>query len=140
MNCFTLDAKYRNENPMDAATHMPRHRMGARGNATTFPLPWQDLLQQLETKPDLFRTGDELAEVVSIILKTSEEDDPKGSARFIHQAIVRRDVVVKLIVDAKARGHIAYKDVEVEQVRKKASIRLAISWCSGGNRPTTTAR
>ena len=53
MICFTLDAKYRSENPMDAAAHMPRHRMGARGNATTFPLPWQDLLQQLEDMEEL---------------------------------------------------------------------------------------
>ena len=47
MICFTLEWKYRNENPFDDRVHMARHRMGARGNATSFPLPWEAVLQQL---------------------------------------------------------------------------------------------
>ena len=47
MVCFTLEAKYRKENPFDQEVHMARHRMGARGNVTYFPLPWQDLLREL---------------------------------------------------------------------------------------------
>lgn len=52
---------------------MNRHRMGARGNALSFLLPWQDLLQQLrihegsengEFVLDLPRTGTELANIV----------------------------------------------------------------------------
>ena len=44
MICFTLEAKYRNENPFDSEVHMAEHAMGARGNATSFMLPWQDIL------------------------------------------------------------------------------------------------
>ena len=32
---------------MDELVHENEHRMAARGNATSFPLPWQDLLKQL---------------------------------------------------------------------------------------------
>ena len=32
---------------MDEFVHGNEHRMAARGNATLFPLPWQDLLKQL---------------------------------------------------------------------------------------------
>ena len=39
MICFTLEAKYRKENPFDSEFHMKRHRMGAPGNATSFPSP-----------------------------------------------------------------------------------------------------
>ena len=40
MLCFTLEAKYRGESPLHSTAHMAGHRMGARGNATSFPLPW----------------------------------------------------------------------------------------------------
>ena len=121
MICFTLEARFRGERPMDSKVHMPQHRMGARGNATTFPLPWQELLNQLEGCPDLPHTGAELADVVSVILKTSDEENPEGMANFIHQALVRRDVVVQLITDAKNRGHVAYKDIDLTRVRLKAA-------------------
>ena len=48
MICFTLEKKYRKEAVMDTLTHMPRHHVGARGNATSFPLPWEKLLQDLQ--------------------------------------------------------------------------------------------
>ncbi len=63
------------ENPFDSKVHMVRHRMGARGNATSFPLPWQQLLSELQqndldsydaTAPDLPWVGTELANYVSI--------------------------------------------------------------------------
>ena len=136
MICFTLEAKYRSqdpahdgENPFDSRVHMSRHRMGARGNATTFPLPWQELLAELQTAdartadavaPDLPWVGEQLAEYVSIILKTNEEDDPKSMASFVHQAVVRRSVVVKLIQDAKDRGHRSYRGVCMARVREKS--------------------
>ena len=47
MICCTLEMKHRNENPLDSTVHMARHRMGARGNATSFPLPWSSLLSEL---------------------------------------------------------------------------------------------
>ena len=86
---------------------MNRHRMGARGNATSFPLPWQDLLLQLEGgKPDLPHTGEALSSFVSVLLKTSDEEETKESmGRFIHQALVRRHVVIDLIEKAWGRGH-----------------------------------
>ena len=34
------------ERAFDVEAGMTRHRLGARGNATSFPLPWHDLLQQ----------------------------------------------------------------------------------------------
>ena len=120
MICFTLEAKYRAERPFDSKVHMSRHRMGARGNATTFPIPWQDIMTSLDDRPSLPRTGEELADVVSVILKTSDEDSPEGMARFIHQALVRRHVVIRLIEGAKRRGHIGYAHVDLEAVRRKA--------------------
>ena len=32
---------------MDEFVHGSEHRMAARGNATSFPLPWQDVLKRL---------------------------------------------------------------------------------------------
>ena len=126
MICFTLEWKHRSENPFDDEVHMSRHRIGARGNATSFPLPWEALLQDLEgagsaaTTPDLPWVGEELKDRVSILLKTRDEDDPKAFSHNIHQATVRRDVVVKLIRDAKERGHRAYASVSLERMEQKA--------------------
>ena len=79
--------------------------MAARGDATSFPLPWHDLLLQLQANDDdtqptnrvvLPRTGEDLTNVVSALLKTTNATDPgKDLARLIHQAMVRRGVVVK---------------------------------------------
>ena len=63
---------------MDQLHNANRHRMAARGNATSFPLPWEDLLKQLQNANEMAelgkqialpRTGTHLAEVVSILLK-----------------------------------------------------------------------
>ena len=40
--------------------------------------------------------------------------------KFNHQAFVRRSVVVALIAAAKARGHRAYRNVDMGKVKKKA--------------------
>ena len=93
---------------MDEIVHGNAHRMAARGNSTSFPLPWQDLLKQLTEgakmeelgrSASLPRTGQELTHVVSIHMKTSGAHDDADVivARFIHQAMVRRSVVVRLI-------------------------------------------
>ena len=137
MLCYTLEAKYRNTkpssggaNPFDAQVHMARHRMGARGNATSFPLPWQDILAALQhadkdsaasRAPDLPWVGKELSDFVSVVLKTSEEDNPKTMAKFVHQALVRREVVVTLIEGARKRGHRVYRGVDMARVRLKSS-------------------
>ena len=73
MICFSLEVKY--GNMFDSQVHMQRHRVGARGNATTFPLPWQQLLAELENMdleasrqetPDLPKVGADLAHVVQV--------------------------------------------------------------------------
>ena len=80
MICFSLEVKYGN---MYNTQHlMQRHRVGARGNATTFPLPWEMLLRELQnidtvdaasSSVQLPRTGKELQHVVQILLKTNDE-------------------------------------------------------------------
>ena len=104
--------------------------MAARGNATSFPLPWQDLMGQLQDSERLValgqntplpRTGAQLSEVVSILLQTAGGDDAaKEATHFIHQARVRRNVVVELIAAMRARGHQAYKHVNMEHVKERA--------------------
>ena len=126
MICFTLEWKHRCENPFDETVHMARHRMGARGNATSFPLPWEAMLQELgrteaaSVAPDLPWVGEELADRVSVMLKTRDEDDPKACAHLVHQATVRRGVVVQLIEGAVRRRHRAYASVSLDRVREKA--------------------
>ena len=56
---------------LDDTSFMAQHRVGARGNALTFPLPWEELLGQLndvvdddyDTADVLPRAGAELAHV-----------------------------------------------------------------------------
>ena len=112
--------------------------MGARGNATSFPLPWHELLEQFESEKQenkkrarsLLNTGEELSNFVSVILKTQDnvnEVDGQSLAGFIHQAIVRRDVVVRLIDNARRRGHRAYRDIDMAQVVAKATDELPVN-------------
>ena len=115
---------------MDGDVHANTHRMAARGNATSFPLPWEDLLVQFQNTDrcarvgvgiPLPRAGVELANVVSMLLKTAGGDqDEQVSARFVHQANVRRHVVIALIEELKRRGHSAYAHVDLEDVKKRA--------------------
>ena len=86
MICFTLEKKYRGQRAFDQEVHMQRHRMGARGNATSFPLPWQDLLMQLKGEPDLPHTGETLSEFVSVLLKTWDE----GTTRMLLRSLSTR--------------------------------------------------
>ena len=44
---FYARETYRGHRAMDEFVHGNEHRMAARGNATSFPLPGQDLLKQL---------------------------------------------------------------------------------------------
>ena len=129
MICFSMEVKY--GNLFSTNVHMQRHRVGARGNATTFPMPWQQLLaelQKLDTDqalgeaPDVPKVGADLAHVVQVLLKTHDSNDKDALARFIHQARVRRRVVVNRILEAKARGHRAYALVDAARVRAKALV------------------
>ena len=75
MICFSMEVKY--GNLFQSTLHMQRHRVGARGNATTFLLPWESLLEELQrieenthqegNGPDLPRTGKELQYVVQAV-------------------------------------------------------------------------
>ena len=78
MICFAFERKYRGYRAMDERAQANTHRMAARGNATHVPLPWQDLVQQLQDgqamtiirqSASLPRTCTELTHVVSILLK-----------------------------------------------------------------------
>eukprot|EP00971_Amphidinium_carterae_P237526 4715225-Amphidinium_carterae.1 len=111
---------------------MARHRLGACGNAITLPLPWEDLLQHLQGTvdhiddggvPSLPRSGEQLADIVRILLKTNKtgattDAEIKG---LVHQANVRRAVVVNLILDMKAVGHPAYQTVSEASLWCKAA-------------------
>ena len=110
---------------------MQRHTTGTRGNATTFPMPWQEILkmlQEIEPEADnsetkiLPNSGAELVRWVQVLLKTSGDDSISDMKGLVHQATVRADVVVDLILELKNRGHRAYKDMDMELVRKKADV------------------
>ena len=74
---FSLAKKYRGQRAFDEKVHMNRHRMGARGGATSFPLPWQNLLQQLQgDEPDLPHTGAALSSFVNVFLNVLVEIYP----------------------------------------------------------------
>ena len=129
MISFTLEKKHRGkERLFDQPVHMQRHTIGTRGNATSFPMPWEEILRMLQdvdqteesNPPDLPHSGEELVRWAQVLLKTSGEegiDDLKG---LVHQASVRADVVVALIEEMKNRGHRAYKNLDMEQVQRKA--------------------
>ena len=130
MISFTLEKKHRGgERLFDQAVHMQRHTVGTRGNATSFPMPWQEILRMLadvDAKPDgtsvdLPHSGAQLVRWAQVLLKTSGDegiDDMKG---LVHQASVRADVVVALIEEMKLRGHRAYRNMDMDRVRKKAT-------------------
>ena len=65
-------------------------------------------MEELGRSASLPRTGEELAHVVSFVLKTSDakDDADNNMARLIHQAMVRRSVVVKLIETTKQTSSI----------------------------------
>ena len=110
---------------------MNRHRMGARGNATSFPLPWNELFKQFKMEEQnadaassiLPHSGEVLPNFVSVILKTKKDDDVDGRSlsKFIHQAIVRRRIVILLVGFARRRGHRAYRKPDMQQVEEKAA-------------------
>ena len=107
MISFTLEKKYRGEQKvLDTEVHMQRHRIGARGNATSFPLPWEQILRMLKdidagseqaADVELPHVGEELGNWVQVLLKSSGADTAEDMSGLIHQARVRAEVVVELI-------------------------------------------
>jgi hypothetical protein len=135
MISFTLEKKYRGKTArvFDQEVHMQRHTVGTRGNATSFPMPWQEILRMLEevddgmeneAAADLPRSGEDLVRWVQVLLKTSGDDDVDDMKGLVHQASVRADVVVALIEELKTRGHRAYKNLDMSLVRNKAKATL----------------
>ena len=129
MCCFSLEKKLLGDRALDQDAFMPRQRLAARGNATTFPLAWEDMLRYLERAAaaassgslKLPRLGSEVAETVSVIIKTMDtNDDKQALSQVIHQARVRRAVVLQLIKEAQKRGHPAYKYVDWTQAVARA--------------------
>ena len=99
---------------MDTIVHMQDTRVAARGNATSFLMPWQSILSELRSleekekhgqPADLPLSGDDLKSVVQVLLKCNDSAQKKNLPKFIHQATVRRAVVVRHIEDMKKRGH-----------------------------------
>ena len=129
MACFSLEKEFLGDRAMDQDAFMPRHRLVARGNATTFPLAWEELLRSMQDAANtaatgglrLPKTGADLAAVVNVIVKAggpTEEAD--ALANVIHQARVRRAVVLQLLADAKAREHPAYINVCMAEAAARA--------------------
>ena len=71
-------------------------------------------------KRHLPHTGEDLAAVAQVILKSSSEEDYQQISKVVHQARVRWDVVLQATLGAEARGHRAYQYVEEASVRRKA--------------------
>ena len=128
MICFSMEVKY--GNMLNSHALMQRHRVGARGNATTFLLPWESILLELErleeaaaknnAGPTLPRTGEDLKHVVQVLLKSSDEDKRDDLKHFIHQAHVNRQKVLNCILGMKRRGHRAYMHVDEADARRIA--------------------
>ena len=135
MVCFSLEQKLRGDRALDQDQWMNRNRLVARGNATTFPLAWEDLLQQMQTLESgnkgrereknaggLPHCGEALRQMASVIVKSAHaKSDDVDIGRVIHQARVRRQVVVQLIEAAVERGHPAFQHVEMEAMYCKAA-------------------
>jgi hypothetical protein len=129
MISFTLEKKHRGEDRLfDQPVHMQRHTIGTRGNATSFPMPWQEILKMLQEvdQPDnpaivdLPHSGEELVRWAQVLLKTSGEDAIDDMKGLVHQASVRADVVIALIEELQQRGHRSYQNLDMDRVRQKA--------------------
>ena len=134
MICFSLEQRLRGDRALDQDAWRNRQRMACRGNATTFPLAWEDLLQQLKDVKEsetskgqksgevvLPHCGRRLAEIVSVIVKSHQKQGSVDVGRILHQARVRRALVVRLIEDAIARGHPAFQGVNMQAMYSTAA-------------------
>ena len=131
MICFSLEQRLRGDRALDQDAWRNRQRMACRGNATTFPLAWEDLLQQLKGLKEksmgqqseevvLPHSGRRLSEIVSVIVKSHQKQGTVDAGRILHQARVRRAMVVKLIEDGVARGHPAFEGVNMQAMYSAA--------------------
>ncbi|CAJ1335198.1 unnamed protein product, partial [Effrenium voratum] len=103
MFCFSLEYR-RASSVYDATAYMPP-QLGSMeaGNSVAQP-----------------RTGVELAETVQVLLRTGGGLGEADAGRFLHQARVRRAVVLALIRGAVARKHTAYANVDLDAAMTRA--------------------
>ena len=130
LTCFSIEWRYLSDRSLAQDAFMNRHRLCAKGNATTFPLQWEDLLSELERlNPTagaaatcrLPHVGDELRDKIAVLIKVgNKQEGATVPQRIIHQAVVRRHVVVGLIAAMVSRGHPAYKGVDMDAVTLRA--------------------
>ena len=107
LTCFSIEWRYLSDRSLAQDAFMNRHRLCAKGNATTFPLQWEDLLSELErlhpsTSTAAMRrlphVGNELRDKIAVLIKVGNK--PEGATvpqKIVHQAVVRRHVVIGLI-------------------------------------------
>ena len=95
---------------------MQQQRTGARGNYCAFSLPWADIFSEMGKQVSLPRTGEDLRRVVQVVLLGGDKVNP----HVLSQATVRKEIVVQLIQEMIDKGHPAYRDYDMEQVRLNA--------------------
>ena len=132
LTCFSIEWRYLQDRSLAQDALMNRHRLCAKGNATTFPLPWEDLLAEFERLGTpatnasvnmLPHVGKELSDKVAVIIKIGDKTDKEAiRQQIIHQAVVRRRVVVGLIAAMVARSHPAYQGIDMAVVETRAEM------------------
>ena len=132
LTCFSIEWRYPQDRSLAQDALMNRHRLCAKGNATTFPLPWEDLLAEFERLGTpatnacvnmLPHVGKELSDKVAVIIKIGDKTDKEAiRQQIIHQAVVRRRVVVGLIAAMVARSHPAYQGLDMAVVETRAEM------------------
>ena len=132
LTCFSIEWRYLQDRSLAQDALMNRHRLCAKGNATTFPLPWEDLLAEFErlgtpatnTSVNMLpHVGKELSDKVAVIIKIGDKTDKEAiRQQIIHQAVVRRRVVVGLIAAMVARSHPAYQGLDMAVVETRAEM------------------
>ena len=132
LTCFSIEWRYLQDRSLAQDALMNRHRLCAKGNATTFPLPWEDLLAEFERLGTpatnacvnmLPHVGKELSDKVAVIIKIGDKTDKDAiRQQIIHQAVVRRRVVVGLIAAMVARSHPAYQGLDMAVVATRAEM------------------
>ena len=132
LTCFSIEWRYLQDRSLAQDALMNRHRLCAKGNATTFPLPWEDLLAEFErlgapatnaSVNMLPHVGKELSDKVAVIIKIGDKTDKEAiRQQIIHQAVIRRRVVVGLIAAMVARSHPAYQGLDMAIVETRAEM------------------
>ena len=103
-----------------------RHYVLARGTATSASLLLEYLSSELkrvggttetDSTPDLPRLGWGVCRLGARLLKTSDAESQGAMHDIIHQAFVRRNVVVEFVEGASRRAHKQYPGVDTDRAR-----------------------